>query len=238
MKRRCWRPSCGVTSYLHNPDYFMYWWKPAVRVLRIAPSTWRKELAEAKAESAEAVAALNTELDEVRANHAALAQETKEELASVRSELEMAREEIRRARAEAADAVADARQELVDYKAEQGAVNAKWADLNADLRSDVDNLRDMLMKHKRDDLRSVVLWPSGCGWRCSRNYKGIYGIWTTLSTRLVKVYNTRWAGWPCGRRLRVMRRTFTRWCEPYPEPMRVRLLGYYDYLVAGKACSW
>jgi hypothetical protein len=95
-----------------------------------------------------------------------------------------------------------------------------------------------LTHHKKDHVRSVLLWPSGCGVHCSSNYKTVYALWTRLSTRLVRTYNVRWVGLPCSARLRTMRTTFVRWCQPYPEPVRVRLLGYYDYLVAGKACSW
>ena len=238
VQTRCWRASCGLRNYLVNQDYFLYWWKPAVRTLRLVPSRWREELAAAKAEHAEDMNALETELASVRADNEALASETKAELASVRSELADAQAEIQSVRQEAADAVAAARQELVDYKAAQSKRALRWSELNSELRTDVDNLRDMLARHKRDDLRSVVLWPSGCGNRCTGNYRYVYGIWTRLAARLERRYTVEWAGLPCGRRLRVMRRRFLRWCQPYPEPVRVRLVGYYDYLVAGKACSW
>ena len=238
IKKRCWRPSCGLNSYLTNQDYFLYWWKPAVKVLKLVPSDWEKELAAAQAKNAAEMEALNTEIEEVRQNSIALATENKREIESVRSELADAQAEIRAVRAEAAQAVADARSELNEFKAQQKKKDLRWADLNAELRTDVENLRTTLYDHKRDDLRSVVLWPRGCGYDCTYNYKTVYAVWTRLSARLVRTYNVRWAGFPCSRRLRVMRTHFNRWCAPYPEPVRVRLLGYYDYLVAGKACSW
>ena len=238
VRQRCYQPSCGVRSYLTNRDYFMYWWKPAVRVLRLAPSNWRKELAAAKAENAEEMAAMQNEVDEVRADNEALAAETRAELASVQSQLDEARAELESVRSEANEAVAAARQELVDYQASQALESNKWAELNSKLRTDVDNLRTVLENHRRDDLRSVVLWPTSCGNRCATNYNYVYGVWTNLATRLDRVFPVEWAGLPCGRRLRSMRTRFLSWCQPYPEPVRTRLVGYYDYLVAGKACTW
>ena len=238
VRNKCWRPSCGVRSYLTNRDYFMYWWKPAVKVLRLAPSNWRKELAAAQAQNAEEMAAMEKEVAEVRADNEALAAETRAELASVRSELAEAQAEIESVRSESNAAVAAARQELVDYKAEQTQKSLRWSELNAELRTDVDNLRTVLENHRRDDLRSVVLWPTHCGSRCSSNYTYVYGLWTNLATRLDRVYPVEWARLPCASRLTRMRRRFLSWCQPYPEPVRVRLVGYYDYLVAPKACSW
>lgn len=235
---RCWKPSCGLRSYLVNRDYFMYWWKPAVVSLKLVPSTWRTELAAAQAENAEEIDALEKEIAEVKADNEALANESRTEIASVRAELADAQAEIETVRQQAADEVAAAREELSAFKDAQAVKSLKWKRLNSDLRSDVDNLRSMLNKHKRDDLRSVVLWPSGCGVGCVGNYKYAYGIWTRLAARLERTYSVEWAGLPCSRRLRVMRTRFVRWCQPYPEPVRVRLLGYYDYLVAGRACSW
>lgn len=238
VTRRCWRPSCGIRSYLTNRDYFLYWWKPAVKVLKLVPSRWKSELAQAKTEFSEEISALEKEVAEVRADNEALASESRAELASVRSELADAQKEIESVRSEAADAVAAARQELLDYKAKNEKKHLRWRELNSELRSDVENLRTVLYDHKRDDLRSVVLWPSGCGSSCASNYGYVYGIWTRLAVRLEKRFTVEWSRLPCNRRLRVMRSRFVRWCQPYPEPVRVRLLGYYDYLIAGRACSW
>ena len=238
VTKRCWRPSCGFRSYLTNRDYFLYWWKPAVVSLKLVPSKWRSELAKAKAENAEDIAALQQEIDEVKADNEALAQSTNAEISSLKGELADAQAEIDAVRAEAADSVAAARQELIDYKVAQKKKQLKWEDLNSELRSDVESLRTMLYDHKRDDLRSVVLWPSGCGWRCADNYKYVYSIWSRLSTRLEKKYAVKWVHLPCNRRLRVMRRTFLNWCDAYPRRIRVKLVGYYDYLFAGRGCSW
>ena len=188
VSTRCWRPSCGLRSYLVNRDYFMYWWKPAVTTLRLVPSRWREELAKAKAESAEDIDALEKEIAEVRADNEALASESRNEIASVRAELASAQAEIESVRQQAADDVASARQELSDYKDAQATKSLRWRALNSELRSDVDNLRDMLNRHKRDDLRSVVLWPSGCGNGCVGNYRYVYGIWTRLAARLERRY--------------------------------------------------
>ena len=238
VTRRCWRPSCGLRSYLTNKDYFLYWWKPAVKVLRLAPSRWDAKLAAAKKEFSEDIVALEKEVAEVRADNEALTRESRAEIASVRSELAAAQREIESVRSEAHEAVMAAREELLEYKRAQAKKSLRWKELNTELRSDVESLRTMLYDHKRDDLRSVVLWPSGCGSSCASNYGYVYGIWTRLAARLEKTYTVKWVGYPCARRLRVMRSHFVRWCQPYPEPVRVRLLGYYDYLVAGRACSW
>jgi len=216
----------------------MYWWKPAVRVLKLVPSKWKKELAEAKAKNAQDIEALQKEIDEVKSDNETLEKESKSELESLKAELDQAREEIVSARAKAAESVAEAKQDLVEYKFAQNEQERKWKMLNGELRSDVDNLRTMLQKHERDDVRSVVLWPSGCGYGCVENYSVVYGIWSKLAARLEDRFAVEWAKLPCSKRSRLMRYRFLKWCQPYPEPVRVRLLGYYDYLVAGRVCSW
>jgi alanyl-tRNA synthetase len=184
------------------------------------------------------MSSLRQELKEVQANSEAVAAENQTELSSLRAELASAQAELESARDQAASDVAEARQELSDMKTSQASKDLKWRSLNADLRTDADNLRNLLEKHKRDDLRSVVLWPSGCGASCSVTYEVVYGIWTKLAARLTGRWAREWAKIPCDKRARYMRKKFLKWCQPYPEPVRVRLLGYFDYMVAPRACSW
>ena len=238
VTHRCWRPSCGMSGYLTNRDYFMYWWKPAVKVLRLSPSKWRNELSSVRAEFAEDINAMKREVAEMRADNEALAAETRTDFSNLRSELAGIQADIQNIKEETQAALAGARSDLMNFRNLKRTKDLKWEELNQELRSDVDNLRTMLYNHKRDDLRSVVLWPSGCGSRCEGNYGVAYGIWVKLSHKLERTYSTEWSGYPCGKRRRVMRKSFLRWCQSYPEPVRVRLIGYYDYLVAGNACSW
>ena len=216
----------------------MYWWKPAVKVLRLSSSKWMSEISDARAEFAEDMNAMKLEIAEIKADNEALAAETTEDYDNMKSVLSEIQADIQRIKEETQGAIADARNELMNFRSLRRSRDLKWGELNRELRSDVENLRTMLYNHKRDDLRSVVLWPSGCGSRCSGNYGIAYGIWIKLAHRLERTYSTEWSSYPCGRRRRVMRKSFMKWCQPYPEPVRVRLIGYYDYLVAGNACSW
>ena len=237
-KKKCWDLSCGVESYLLNQDSFIYWWKPAVRVLKLEPSKWKVELEAAKAKHSEEMDALQKEVEEVKASNEALATESSSQLASLKAELVEAQTEIEEVRADAASSIAEARRELKNLRVAQRAKELKWTSLNADLRTDVGSLKMLLEKHNNDSVRSLMLWPTGCGWNCATNYKLVYGIWARLAVRLGRKYALEWAKLPCSKRITYMRKHFLKWCQPYPEPVRVRLMGYYDYLVASRGCSW
>ena len=238
MRKQCWQPSCGMQNYLTNRDYFMYWWQPAVKVLRLVPSNWRKELAAARADHADDMAAMQQEIEDLREDNLDLIAETREEINSARSEIAGLRSELASMQSQLNDTILAVRQELSNLRSAQAQRNMEWEQVNRDLRTNVNNLRTMLINSRRDDLRSVVLWPSGCGSRCAGNYGITYGIWTQLAGRLQNYYDTRWRSLPCARRGPAMRRTFVRWCSSYPRTVRTNLIGYYDYLIGGNSCSW